>query len=182
MAKHGFDEALRRDITGVKVCSIITLIIGILATIVSIFIIISGPMVSFASSNPDFSLQFAEDFGFAPSDASAGLGVVGILLTVMGIVLLVSAVLEIVTGGLGLHGAKYPEHITPFWVLSIIALVCSCASGVVSIVMTALSGGDLGGNLVSTISSAAAGIVFDACCVFYAGRVRSLTKAGYTTE
>ena len=163
MAKHGFDEALRRDITGVKVCSIITLIIGILATIVSIFIIVSGPLVSTAASIPDFSMQFAED-------------------TVMGIVLLISAVLEIVSGGLGLHGAKYPEHITPFWVLSIIALVCSCGSGVVSIVMTAISGGDLGGNLVSTISSAAAGIVFDACCVFYAGRVRSLTKAGYTVS
>lgn len=180
MAKHGFDEAFRRDITGVKVCSIIILIIGIIATILSIFIIVSGPLVSLAATDPNFSLEFAEDFGFAPSDASVGLGVAGVFLTVMGIVLLVSSVLEIVTGGLGLHGAKYPEHITPFWVLSIIALVCSCGSAVVSIVMTALSGGDLGGNLVSTISSAAAGIVFDACCVFYAGRVRSLVRSGYT--
>lgn len=161
---------------GVKVSAIIILIIGIISAIASIFVIVSGPLVGFAATVPGASTEFASEFGFSDSDASMSLAFVGVLLTVMGIVALVSAVLDIVMGCLGIRGANNPSKITPFWVLSIIGLVIASASGITSIVMTALSGGDLAGNLVNNIISNGASIVFSALCVFYSTKVREIAK------
>ncbi len=170
-------SAFEKDLTGVKVCGIILLVIGIIAAILSILIVIAGPLLSAGASMPGYSGELAEGLGFAPTDTMS-VAVVGVFLTVMGIVMLVASILDIVTGCFGIHGAKHPDHITPFWVLSIISLVISIGSGVTSIVMTALGGSDLYGNLVTCISSNAASIVFAACCVFYAGRVRTLERSG----
>lgn len=171
------DIGLPRYQRGVKICSIVILVIGIISCIASIFVVVAGPLVGFAATVPGVSIDVATDTGFSADQASQGLALLGVLLTVMGIVSLVSAVIDIVMGALGLRGAKDPSKIGPFWVLAIIGLVISSASAITSIVMTAVGGASLGGDLLNELISDGFSIVFSILCVFYATKVREISRS-----
>lgn len=83
-----------------------------------------------------------------------------------GIGFVISGVIDLVVGILGLRGAKNPEKIMPFLVIACIALVLSCVNFVMSLV---------GGQIdMTSVSSSLGGIVLQACAVWCAFNIKKL--------
>ena len=132
MEKSGSQKAL-------KVLSIIMIVLSILGVLMSLGVIAGGALFGAASTMSD-----------ATADESAMMVTGGLLLGGAGIVLLVSYVIDLIIGILGLRGANNPAKIGAFYVLTIIGIVVNAI-----ICVLAIAGGtdasSILGNIVSLV-------------------------------
>ncbi len=173
------EEALHKDIVGVKVSSWILIILGIIGVVASVILLITGPFVLGASGNSEVIEGVAEEIGSSSIEGvsvESGIAVIGVLVTIMGLVSLAVGVLDIVTGCFGLRGANDPSKINPYLILSWISLVLAIVSFIVSLIGHFSGQASAGGSIVTEIIQDSASIVFTGCCVFYGTRVKQLTS------
>ncbi len=124
--------------TGLKVISILDIISGVIVAL-SAFMMLAGGAV--LGSDPSMAAEAAAETGMEAST------VVG-LAAGLGIMLLVTAAITLITGILGLRAAKDNQKIKPVWIISVIALVFA----VISFIMT-VTGGGSGSNIGSSLGS-----------------------------
>ena len=136
----------------IKVISLILIVFSILAIIAGLVTLLGGVAVigEGASASAASQTLYA---------TSAG------LLFVLGIGSLISGIIDLIIGILGLRGAKDPSKIGPFFVISIIGLILSA----ISFIGTVMSGGD-----VSAIVSGLVSLALLIGCVYFANDIRKL--------
>ncbi|MBQ9022132.1 MAG: hypothetical protein IJ113_09025 [Eggerthellaceae bacterium] len=139
--------------TGLKVISILDIIGGIFLALTGFVLFAGGAVIG---ADPSVA-----------SEATAGTGmdsstVVG-LATGIGLVLVVSAIITLVMGILGLRAAKDNQKVKPVWFLAIIALVVSVISFISNII---------GGADTSTIGSSLGGLIMPALTFWLANNVK----------
>ena len=139
--------------TGLKVISILDIIAGIFIAISAAMLLAGGAALG---SDPSMAAEAAAETGM---DASSVVGIAAGL----GIMLLVSAVITLITGILGLRAAKDNQKIKPVWFIAIIALVFA----VISFIMTVTGNGGAG-----NIGSALSGLVMPAITFWLANNVK----------
>ncbi len=173
------EEALHKDIVGVKVSSWILIILGIIGVISALVLIITGPFILGASGNAEVIEGVSESVGGTTVDGvsvDTGIAAVGLLVTIVGLVSFAAAVFDIITGVVGLRGAKDPRKINPFVILSWVTLVLAIVSFVIMLINHFMNWTALADSFITDISSGAASLVFAACCVFYGTRVKQLSS------
>ncbi len=163
---------------GVKICSVIILIIGILGIVASLLVIVLGPIFGVAATDPSVAQDVATDIGDTSANAAGGLAVLGLTFTILGVVSLVTSLVDIIMAVLGFRGANDATKIGPFWVLSIVGFVLAIGSTVTSIVMTAMGGGGIGNGIVTSIVSNGLSILLSAFCLYFSTKIHGLVKYG----
>lgn len=122
-----------------KVISIIDIVIGVLAIIMSIVTITVGGAVGVVSDDVVASGEVtASDVAMA----SGAMSIIGVFALIVGALILVEGIL-------GLRAANDPNKIMPVWVLSLIGL----AGGGVGLVMTIAQSGNVLSSLFSLLGS-----------------------------
>ena len=139
--------------TGLKVISILDIIGGVFIALSAFMMLAGGAIIG---TDPNAAAEAAAEIGMEAST------VVGIA-TWVGVMLLVSAAITLITGILGLRAAKDNQKVKPVWIISIIALVFA----VISFIMTITGGGDSG-----SIGSSLGGLVMPAITFWLANNVK----------
>lgn len=116
MEKSGSQKVL-------KVISIIEIVFGALALIAGLAAFTGASMLGMAGQE-----QLAEN-GIDAATQTQGMAA----LNLVAMVIVVSAIISIIEGILGVRAANDPTKIQPVWILAIIALVCSVASAIMGI-------------------------------------------------
>ncbi|MEG0477121.1 MAG: hypothetical protein RR572_05585 [Raoultibacter sp.] len=124
-----------------NILSIIILVFGILGVLLGIFFVAGATM-----------LQGSKIEGV---DAQ-------VLSTMMGMVLIVGALIDVVIGIMGRRGAKNPAKIKPFFVICVIGLVLYVMS-----IIGALTTGD-----VASLPNYLVSLVLVIACLFFADKVK----------
>lgn len=100
-------------------------VVSIIVIIYAILMILLGAFLCFGASLPGIAGQ-AIDVDGSALDAAA-------VSVILGVGSLVSGVVYLIIGLLGKRGAKNPQKIGPFFVLSVIGVILSIASAVLGI-------------------------------------------------
>ena len=118
--KSGYQKAL-------KFIAVITIIIAILIMIVGVLLIIAGGILGSQLTDGEITSSLDPAISAALPGVSletvqaleTGFGIFG------GIAVVIVGLILLIVGGLGKRGANNPRKIGPFFVLSIISLICS---------------------------------------------------------
>ena len=157
LLKKSADE--RKEMTGsqkaLKVICIVLIVISILA-------ILAG-FVEFAGGMAIAGAGYA---GAAADQEYYALGAG--LLFILAVISIISGVVDLIIGILGVRGANNPEKIGPFFVIAIIGLVL-CALGVIFTLSSGVT--DL-----SALSNSLVQLVLLICCVVLAKNIRKLRQ------
>ncbi|MDO4806864.1 MAG: hypothetical protein Q4A07_06420 [Coriobacteriales bacterium] len=121
-----------------KVISIIDIVFGVIAIIVSFIAIFMGGAIGIATSEVASAELSAEEMALA----SGAMSIIGVLGIIMGIVTLVEGIL-------GLRASNDPSKIMPVWILALIGV----AGNAVSLIMTLVQGGNIFSAILSLVVS-----------------------------
>ena len=138
---------------GIKVLSILAIIFGILGILVGILAVAGGALIA---GDPEASADIAQSTGISPANA-------GLAASLGGVVIIISAGLEVLMGILGLGAAKDNQKIMPVWVLALISLIMSVVSVITNV---------LGGVEASQMFSLVTGLVIPALFFWFANTVK----------
>ncbi|MDO4182355.1 MAG: hypothetical protein Q4E12_01945 [Coriobacteriia bacterium] len=148
MQKSGSQKAL-------KVISIILIVIAVLGIVLTAAI--------FAAANmPEVKEQLNAQMMSYGYDASQ----VGMAITVIAVIMLVSSLIDLLIGIFGLRGANDPSKIGVFWVLCIIGIIVSALA-----ICSNLAQGQTS-NMPSNLIS----LIVDAILLLLANNIKSQTK------
>ena len=139
--------------TGLKIISIIDIIGGIFFALTAVMLLAGGAVLG---SDPSIAANATANTGMETST------IVG-LAVILSFMLIISAIITIITGILGLRAAKDNQKIKPVWILAIIGLIFAVISFISSVI-----GGLNGSNIGSTL----AGLIMPAVTFWLANNVK----------
>ena len=109
---------------GIKVMSILAIVFGVFGILVGFVLITGGAMIA---GDPAASARIDQQTGLSA-------GSVTFVATMTGIIMLVSAGLEVVLGILGLGASRDNQKIMPVWVLALISLIAAVVGFIMNII------------------------------------------------
>ncbi|MBQ9020561.1 MAG: hypothetical protein IJ113_00900 [Eggerthellaceae bacterium] len=130
---------------GLKTLSIISIVLAALGILLGILFIMGGTIIG---SDPGVQNAVSSETGLSGTMAGPFLGI-------MGIIMIVSAGLELLMGIFGVRAAGDNQKIMPAWVFALLSLVF----GVISAIGNVTSGGDLS-HVLSVIASLVISVLF----------------------
>ena len=142
-----------------RILCIITVIMAILCIIVGVLSMGAGGLIGIASTTNEGASELAAQ-GY---DSSTGVAA-GVLVGALGVGIIISGIIDLIIGLLGMRGAKDPSKIGPFWVFCIIGIVLNA----LSVIGCFMQGADAT-NIVSNIISLAL-VVW---CFFLANKIKT---------
>ena len=142
-----------------RVISIIIVVFAVIGIILGLLGMAGGGILGAASSTTEVSNELAKE-GYTSSDGAAA----GILVMVGGLVVIISAVIDLIVGILGMRGAKDPSKIGAFFVICIIGIVLAVLS-----LISAIGGGSDASSILSNVIS----LVLIIWCFYLANKIKN---------